>query len=143
MRASEVASPSVVVGVELDQRDRTELPVDRTQDGQQNRVISADADGTRARVGHFAQLVRDAVVGIVQGERINREVAVIGDAPMRKRVDIQHRVPRTNNGALLAHMARTEARPRTVGGAAIEGDPNERNIEFLRARNVRQAHEGC
>src|SRR5713226_382976 len=143
MRASEVTFPGIVVGVELHQRDRTELPVYRAQDGQQDRVISADADGTRARIRNFAQLVRYAVVGIVQGERINREVAVIGDAPMRERVDIQHRVPRTNDGALLAHMARTEARPRTVGGATIEWDPNERNIEFLRARNVRQAHEGC
>ena len=54
MRASEVASPGVVMGVELHQRDGTELPVYRAQDGQQDRVISADADGTRARVGHFA-----------------------------------------------------------------------------------------
>src|SRR5262249_6670500 len=110
---------------------------------QQDGMIASDAQCPRAVIKNFVQLPRDPLVGVVERKRVDGQVSVIANAPLRKRIHIEHRVPGPDHAALCPYMARSEARPRAVRRAAIKGNSNQGNIEFLRARNMRQAHEGC
>jgi hypothetical protein len=115
--------------------------MDCAQDGKKDGMISTNADCSCACVGDFIQLAGDASVGVIKREGIDGEISVIGDAPLREWINVEHRIPRANDGALLAHAARSETRSGTVGRSSVERNSDERDIEFLWTRNVRQAHE--
>ena len=56
MRASEIATPGVVVRVELDQTDGAEAFVDGPQNGQEDGMVAADANGSRSRLENVIEL---------------------------------------------------------------------------------------
>src|SRR5580765_1352780 len=56
MGTAKVAAPGIVVRVKLKQRNRTEFLVDRAQDGQQDGMVSADAQRARSRTENIVQL---------------------------------------------------------------------------------------
>ena len=141
MRTAEVPAPGVAVGIELDKRNRTEVPVNGAQYGQENGMIATDADRARAAAKHVAQLLGDSPVGVFNRQRIDREIAKIADAPFFERIDLQHRIPGTNHGRLHANIARAEARTRTVSRSSVERNADQRQVEVLGSRNVGQPHE--
>src|SRR5437660_556751 len=128
--------------VELYQRDRSDTFVDSAQDGQENGVISSDADGTCALGQDLTQLGGDAGESVFDGKRVNGQITIIGDSPFLEWVRLQDRIPGTNDGRLLAHVAGAEARAGTVGSTGIKRNADQRDIQVRRAGNMRQAHEG-
>src|SRR5712692_228971 len=104
-------------------------------------MISAYAHGPRAGGEYISKLLGDAAIGVFNGERVDGEVAKIGDAPLFEWIDLEHWVPRPDHGRLHADVARSEAWPRAVGGPAIKWDSDECEVQFFRARDVRKPHE--
>ena len=141
MRTAEVASPCIVVGIELDQRHGTKLLLDRAQDGEKDGMVPAHAECTRVVAENIAQLCGNATKCVLEREWIDGKIAIVGDAPPGKWIEIENGIPRANHGALRSYIARAEACSGTVRGAIVERNSNQRDIKFLRARNMRQAHE--
>ena len=100
-------------------------------------MISAHAHATHLRIEERRDAFFNAPESILDGERIHGQVAKIRGAVLGKRVHLQDRVPGTNDRRLLAHVPRTEARPRPVGGPAVKRNPNQRDFQFFRIRNMR------
>src|SRR5215475_14131075 len=111
---------------------------DGPQDGETDGVISADAQGTRARCKDRSQAAFDAGKGVFDAERIDRQVAEIRGAMLFKWIDSQHGVPRADDRGLSAHSPRSEARARPIRSAAIERHTDDRDVELFRLRDVRQ-----
>src|SRR5229473_8004606 len=141
MRAAEVAAPGVPMSIELDERDRSKVSVDRPQDRQEDGMIAPDADRPRTGAKHVAQLIGYAAIGVFNRERVDGEIAKISDTPLFERIDLQHRIPGADHGRLHANVARAETRTGAVGGASVEGNTNQGKVEVLGSRNVRQPHE--
>ncbi len=72
MRTAEVSAPGVPVGIELNKCNRTEVPVNGAQYGQENGMIAADADRSRAGAKHVAQLLGDSPIGVFNRQRVDR-----------------------------------------------------------------------
>ena len=141
MRTAEVSAPCVTMGVELNKRNRPEVLVNGAKYRQKDGMISTDADGSRAGAKHVPQLLGDSLVGVFNRKRIDREIAEVSDTPFFERIDLQHRIPGTNHRRLHANIARTETRARTISRSSVERNANQRQVEILRTRNVRQPHE--
>jgi hypothetical protein len=82
MRTAEIASPGIVVRVALNQRYRTKLLVNRTQNGQQDGMVSANAERACPRAENVIQLAGDSFEGVIQRKRIDREIAIVPDPPL-------------------------------------------------------------
>ena len=130
VRAAEVASPGVAVSIKLNKRHWAEVAMNSSQDGQENGMISAHANGARVSAQYLAKLLGDSPVSIFNGERIDREIAKVSDPQLLEWIDLQHRVPGANHGRLHAHVTRTETRARAVSCAAIEGNADQRHIQL-------------
>src|SRR5258708_39564432 len=85
MGTAEVASPCVVVRVELNERNLSELLVNRPQNGQEDGMVSADAQRASFGTENLIQLSCNPAESVVQRKRVDREVAVVGDPPFGKR----------------------------------------------------------
>src|SRR5581483_7170719 len=105
-------------------------------------MIAANAHWTRARVEHIPKLFRDTPVGVLDGQGVDREVPKIRDAPFFKRIDLEYGIPGPDHRRLHTDVSGAKARPGPVGGAAIEGNADERNIELFWVADMRQPHEG-
>lgn len=141
MRAPEVATPRVSVGVELNECNRSELPVNCAEDRQQDRVIASDADGSRLGVENVYQLAGDALVRVLDGERINRQITKVSDSPFGEWIDLQDRIPWPDHGGLDSNVSRAKTWTGAVGGATVKGNSDHGDIQVLGARDVWQAHE--
>ena len=105
-------------------------------------MIAANADAACAGFEDWSDSLLDALEGVFDGERIDGEVAEVGDAIFREGIYVEDGIPRADDGGLNANVAGTEARAGTISGAAVEGDSDERNVEFFGLSDVRKAHEG-
>lgn len=105
-------------------------------------MIAAYAGGAGSGGKDWGEALLDATEGVFDGERIDREVAEVGDAIFFEGIDIQNGIPRADDGGLHSDVTRAEARPRSIGRAAVERDADDGDVEFLRLRDVRQTHEG-
>jgi len=115
---------------------------DGTEDGEANGVVAAYAGGAGSggQDGSEAQL--DAAESIVDRQRIYGQVAEVGDAIFFEWIEFQYGIPWANDCGLHAHVARAETRAGAVGGAAVEGNSDNRDVELFGLRDVREAHEG-
>jgi len=137
MRATEVASPGVVVGIELSQSDGSEALVDGAQDGQQDRVISANASGTRTRSENGIELFGNAGECVLDRQRVDGEIAAVGNSPLLERIEIQHRIPRPNDRRLFPDMPWAEARTGSISSSTIVWNADQRDVEILRIAHMR------
>src|SRR5262249_31143083 len=74
------------------------------------------------------------------GHRVH--VAAVGHAQPVEGMDAEARVPRPDKRGLVAHVPRTEARPRAIRAAAVEGDPDQCHVETGGRGDGGQPHEG-
>lgn len=140
--AAEILVPEIVVRVELHERDRAVFFGDGAEDGEADGVISTDTDAADTGAKERSQAFFDADEGVFDGERIDREVTEIGDAVFRKGLHSQDGIPGSDDGGLDADVTRAEARAGSVGGAAVERNADQGDVEFIGLRDMGQAHEG-
>src|SRR5207248_4133463 len=100
-------------------------------------MVTTNAHRSRSRAQHGQQLVLDALVGVLDGKRIDGEVPKVSDPPAFERVYFEDRIPGTDHRRLHANVARPEARSGTISGSAVKRHADQRNIQLLRPRNVR------
>src|ERR1700693_4530401 len=141
MRTAEVTTPGISMSIELNKTNRPELFVNGSQDRQQDGMISADANRPCPASQHFPELFGDSLVSIFNRQWIDGEIAEIGHAPFFEWIDLQHRIPRPDHGRLNPYISRPKARSGTISRTTIKRDSNERDVQFLRLRDVRQPHE--
>jgi hypothetical protein len=105
-------------------------------------VIASNANTTDTGLKKRSNSLLDTKKSVLDGKRIHREIAKIGDTVLGEWIHVQDGVPRANDGGLSADISRSEARAGAIRGAAIEGHANESDLEFCGLGDVRQAHEG-
>ena len=105
-------------------------------------MIASYADATRSGFENRCDSLLDTSERVFDRERIYREIAEVGDAIFREGIDVEHRIPGTDNRGLYTDVARAEARAGAVGCASVERDANQGDIQFFGLSNVRKAHEG-
>ena len=84
----------------------------------------------------------DAAKRVFDRERIHRKIAEIGDAIFLERIDLQDWIPGTNDRGLHANVARTESRAGAIRRAAVEGDADDGDVEFVGIGDVGKAAKG-
>jgi hypothetical protein len=104
-------------------------------------MVATDARGARPRFQNFVKLLGDALESVLNRQRIDGEIAKVADSPFFEWVDIQHGIPRANDRRLITNVSRSEPRSRAIGSAAIVGNPDQGDVEFLGPGDVGQAHE--
>lgn len=139
--AAEIFVPQVVVSVELDERDGAVLFCDGTEDGETDGVIATDTDAANAGLEKRSDSLLDAEECVFDGKRIDGEIAEVGNAIFGEGIYVEDGVPRADDCGLDADVARPKARPRAISCAAVEGDADEGDFEFLGVGDVREAHE--
>ncbi len=139
---AEVLVPGIRVGVEMDQSHRSVSPGNGPENRQGHRVVSSHRDRDHAVPEQALDLTLHRLVGPLDGDRNHVHVAVVGDPELLEGRDVQDWIPGTDQGRLIADRARPEAGARSVGRAAIVGDPDQPDVQPLGVPNVGQAHEG-
>ena len=139
--AAEIFVPEIVVGVELDEGDRAVFFCYGAEDGEADGMIAANANAAGSGLEDWSDSLLDALEGVFDGERIYGEIAEVGDAKFGEGIYVENGIPRADDRRLNANVAGTEARAGTISGAAVEGDSDERNVEFFGLGDVREAHE--
>jgi hypothetical protein len=140
--AAEVFVPEIVVGVKLNQVDRAAMIFgDGAQDRKADRVVAANAHRASAGYEDRRDAAFDTAEGIFDRERIDRQVAEIRDAIFLEGIELKDWIPGTNYRRLNANIARAETRAGTICRAAVEGDADDGDVEFIRIGNVGQAAE--
>jgi hypothetical protein len=104
-------------------------------------VIATHANATHTRFEKRRNSLLDAQKRVLDGKRIDREIAKVSDAMLGEGIYMEDRVPRTDNRGLHTNMARTEARARTISCAPIKGDADDGYLQFLGLRDVGQSHK--
>src|SRR5438105_15431860 len=141
MRTAEITAPGISMSIELNKTYRPKLFVNGSQNGQQYGMIPANAHRPRAAPKHVSELLSDSLISMFNRQWIDGEITEIGNAPFFKWINLQHRIPRPDHGRLNPYISRAKARSRTIRRAAIKRYPDQRDVQFLRLRNVRQPHE--
>jgi len=140
--AAEIFVPQVVVSVELDERDGAVLFGDGAKDGETDGVIAAHANAADAGLEKRSDSLLDAEEGVFDGKRVYGKIAEVGYAIFGEGIYVEDGVPGADDGGLDADVARTEARAGAIGGAAVERDADEGDLELFGLWDVREAHEG-
>ena len=91
-RGAEVGVPGVQVGVEVQHRDRAVVAVQRPQQRQRDGVVAAEGDQLGAAVAQFVGGALDGAMASRDVERVDGDVAGVGDLLHGERFDIQARV---------------------------------------------------
>src|SRR5580704_12764060 len=126
--------------VELNQVHRPAVILrDRAQDRKTDGVIAADAHRARAADKDRRDAPLDAAKRVFDRERIHRQIAEIGDAVLLEGIHLQHWIPGANDRGLYANITRTESRPRAIRRAAVEGNADDSDVEFVGIGDVGQA----
>src|SRR5438094_563538 len=114
----------------------------RSQDRERDRVVAADAHRRRAGLHDGVDPPLDGLERPLDGDRHHVDVAAVRHAQPLERMDLEHRVPRTDQRRLLAHGARTEARARAIRGAAVVRHPEQGDVQAGGVGRRGQQHEG-
>src|SRR5215510_8847059 len=138
---AEVAVPRVGVRVEVHEAEAAILAREHAQYGQCHRVVATHTQGDGASVDHRLQGAFDSREGRLDGHGHRVHVSAVGHTQSIERMDAEARVPRPDQRGLVTHMPGAEPRPRAIRAAAIEGDPDQRDVEAGGRGDVGQAHE--
>jgi len=128
--------------VELDEMHGAVLFCDGAKERKADGVIATDTNAANIRFEERGNSLLDAKKGVLDGKRVDREIAEIRDAILRERVDVQDGIPGANDGGLHADISRSEARARPVSCAAVKGNADESDFELVWIGDVGQAHKG-
>lgn len=134
---AEILVPQIVVRVELNERDGAVFSCDRAKNGEADGVIAAHANTTHAGFENRSDALLDTEKGIFNGKRIDGEIAEIGDAVLREGIHVKDGVPWADDRGLRPDISRPEARAGAIGGAPVERDAEESEVEFFGLRDVR------
>jgi hypothetical protein len=104
-------------------------------------MIASDANAAYSGLEDGSNSLFDAEKGVFDGKRIDGEIAKVGDAMLGERIHVQDGVPRANDGGLDADVAGAEARAGAIGGATVDRDADESDLELFGLRDVRETHE--
>jgi hypothetical protein len=124
------------VGVEVKDGDRPVHRVLHTQQGQGDRVVATQGEQGASGRGQLAGRRSDGVEGTRDVERVDADVAPIGDRPPTEGEDVLGGVVRAQQSGGLPDVRRAEARAGPVADAGVE-----RNAPYdgVGVRQVRQA----
>ena len=111
------------------------------KDGEADGVIASYADATRSGFENRSDSLLDSQKSVLDGKRIYREIAKVGDAILREGIDVEHRIPGADDRRLYTNIARAEARAGPIRGAAIKRDANQGDVQLFGLSDVRKAHE--
>ena len=139
---SPLLAPGVRVGVEVDQRQRPVLAVQRAQDRVADVVVATQGERHHA-LGDDARIGRGDRRGHVAGMAVvDQEVAMVDHGEALEGIEAPGvgRRPR-QRGRGGAHRPRAEARARAVGGGEVEGHPDHRHVDAVQILAVAAAHE--
>src|SRR5439155_18861583 len=104
-------------------------------------MIAARRQRPRVRGMDLGEETLDAVEARIEIERVDRRIAAIAAPDAVERRDAGDMMNAPDQARLVADLARSVARAGEVGGAAIEGYTDKRDIDFI-GPGDRQAHEG-
>src|SRR2546422_1690297 len=138
---AEVFVPRVGMGVEVHEAEAPVAPRERAQDTERHGMIAADADGRRSVGDHLGDPRFDGGQGALDGDRHDVHIAAVGHTEPLERVDLEDRIPRTDQGGLLPHRSRAEAGPGPVRGSPVVRDPQQGNVEAFGRGGDGQQHE--
>src|SRR5262245_41743166 len=114
--------------------------------GAQNRqgdgMVTTDTDWPHAVDKHLLDGDLDTPEGILDGQRIDGNISIVGDAMTGEGVDFQIRMIGPDQRRLHPDVPRPEAGTSPVGRAAVKGHPNQRDVQLLRVWDMRQTHKG-
>ena len=134
---------AVRVGAEVQQRERTVLGGRRAQLGERDGVVAADAERHRpggVHLGEHGLHRRQAAVGEAAGDRPH-----VAGVDHREPVEHGHALRRVVGGVDgergLADRARPETGARAHGEARVEGQADDRDVDAVELRDVRQPQE--
>src|SRR5439155_8587209 len=100
-------------------------------------MISADAHRPDAAPKHFPELFGDSLISIFNRQWIYGKIPKICNAPFFKWINFQHRIPWPDHVRLNPDISRAKTRSGTISRTAIKRYPDQRDVQFLRLRDVR------
>jgi hypothetical protein len=90
--------------------ERPVAPRHRAQHGQRDGVIAPHRERDDARGNHRVQLALDGLEGLLDRNRRDVDVAIVGHAEPLEGRDLEHGVPRPDQRGLIADVTRAVAR---------------------------------
>ena len=142
--AAEITVIGVGMRIEMHHAERPEpgrRAVDAAQDGQRDQVVAARGQRPGAAGAEFGDPRLDRLERAHQVHRVGIDVADIGDAAQPVGLGARHRMHPAQHRRHLPHLPRPVPRARAVGGAAVEGDAEQRDIQPGGVGAHWQAHE--
>ena len=142
VRRTEVGVPGVEVGVEVDQRDRPVLSVQCPQQRQRDGVVAAEGDDAVGPAEQAGRRRLDGRDGLEQVERVDPDVAGVGDLVDVPRVHVELRVERPEQLGPGPQCLGPEPGTRPVGRTAVERHAQDRHRSPAHVVQARQPGEG-
>ena len=105
-------------------------------------MIAAGRERHRAGLMHLAEKILDPDDGVVDVDRIDADIADIGNSAQLIRANAERMVGAAHETRHIADFTRAVARTGAVGGAAVPRHTGERDIDRIEISYVRQAHKG-
>src|ERR1039458_5651449 len=122
VRRSEIRVPCIEVSIKVHHRNWSVFGGHRTEQRKCDGVISPNGDDSLGAFVEFATSVFDVSNGSLKVKGIDANVAGIGYLALGKGRHILGCVIGSQQTRGGAHVARTKARPRTIGNATIKRD---------------------
>src|SRR5579875_1706612 len=141
-RRVEVCIPGIEMGVEMYHRDRSPLRVQGPQGGKGDRMVSAEQHQPPAPFKQLADTLLDLLHRPHDVERRYRQVASVGNLPLTKRLDIEHRVVGPEQARALTDGVGAEPGARPVTGPGVERNPDHGGVSPIGLLEPGKAGEG-
>jgi hypothetical protein len=114
------------------------MATDTSNGGKSDGVITAQNDGKRSRGKEVGYALRNLIKGFLIVGRNGEDIADITEGDLFSQVYTQFEVIRSVEGRDAADTLGTEASPRTVGGARVMGNADDRHIVFPNPTHIFQ-----
>ena len=132
-RRRKIGVPRVEVGIEMHHRDRPVLGMRRPQQGQSDRVVTAQRQDAAGALAQISSRRLDAGDGLVYGERVGRDVANVSHLLLGKGRDVDRRVVGPEQSRRAADVRRAKPRTRPIGHSRVERHPNHSHVQVSSA----------
>jgi len=104
-------------------------------------MVAPQHDRDDPRIQQRLEPILDHLVGVLGVTGIHREVPVIHPRTMVEDPDVQNLVVMAQQRRDAPDSLGAKSRPHPVGGAGIEGNPHDCEVDPLRRLDVGQTHE--
>ena len=139
---AEVGVPGVQVRVEVDHGHRAVHRRDRTEHRQRHGVVTAERQHEPRAFQQGTGAPLDRADRVVDVERVDRQVARVGDLLAGEYRHLQGRVVRPEQAGRFADVGRPEAGAGPVADPAVEGHAQDGHIGLAHLVDARQPGEG-